>query len=92
MSLPLQEAIIAFTDELVVNGQSRKEAKRPLSHLSPTLRAERKRRRLAVRATIAECIVGMVSHPKWPKHFSQSGEKHADEKERTEPKHIAVRG
>lgn len=52
MSLPLQEAIIAFTDELVVNGPSRKEAKRPLSHLSPTLREERRRRRSAVRATI----------------------------------------
>lgn len=38
LSLPLKEAIIAFTDELVVNGRSTKETKRPLSHLSPTLR------------------------------------------------------
>lgn len=36
--MPPKEAIITFTDELVVNGQSTKETKRPLSHLSPTLR------------------------------------------------------
>lgn len=38
LSMPMKEAMIAFTDELVVNGQSTKETKRPLSHLSPTLR------------------------------------------------------
>lgn len=38
LSMPPKEAIITFTDELVVNGQSTKETKRPLSHLSPTLR------------------------------------------------------
>lgn len=38
LSLPLKEAIIAFMDELVVNGGSTKETKRPLSHLSLTIR------------------------------------------------------
>lgn len=45
LSLPLKEAIITFTDELVLNGQSTKETKRLLSHLSPTLRGGSKKRR-----------------------------------------------
>lgn len=73
LSMPLKEAIITFTDELVVNGQSTKETKRLLSHLSPTL-GEAERRGGgggAVKATIAERIVTVVvCHPLRPRHIA----------------------
>lgn len=76
LSLPLKAATITFTDELVVNGQSTKETKRPLSHLSPTLRERgRERRKGAVKPTIAECIwTVVVSYPLRPKHIAESGQ------------------
>jgi len=61
LSLPPKEVIFTFTDELVVNGSSTKETKRPLvSFITHFKRGRRRRRRLAVKATIAECSLTVV--------------------------------
>lgn len=54
--------------------QVQRRPKGPLSHLSPTLREEGKRRRLAVKASVARYIVTVASHSLWPKHISSSEE------------------
>lgn len=61
---------MAFTDEFVVNGKGTKETKRPLSHLSPTLREGERGGGLLSKQTIVECIMMVVSHPLRPKHIA----------------------
>lgn len=95
MSLPPKEAIITFTDELVLNGQSTKETKRLLSHLSPTLgEAERGEGGCQSNHHRVYCNSGGLSSPEAQTHclkWRKRQQRRKKEKKKTEPRDIAIK-